>query len=130
MSILDDVRAYIITLGAPWSSANVFAGEFPDAPDSACCVFEYPGEVEHFLGGGSAPIETARFQVVVRDAGYATARSNANALLTSLDAVKDVTWSSTRYDRIMAQDTPHPLPPDAHDRRKIAVNYAALKERP
>jgi len=130
MSLLDDVRAYIITLGNPWSATTVFAASMPDEPARCCCVYEYPGEVEHFLGGGASPLVTARFQVVTRAGGYSEARQDANAILTALDAVGDVTWSGTKYLRVMAQDTPHPLPADGHDRPRIAVNYAAMKERP
>jgi hypothetical protein len=130
MSLLDDVRAHILTVGAPWTTTNVFVSEFSDEPDLACCVYEYPGELTHLLGGGSASFETARFQVVVRANRYSDARQYADALLTSLDAVGDVVWSSTRYLRVMASDTPHPLPDDGHARKRIAVNYSAMKERP
>jgi hypothetical protein len=124
-TLAEEVQTLIVGLGAPWTSSNVFIGEMGDAPDVACGVYEYPGELEHFLGGQPASLETARFQVVTRATGYASARQHADDVLTALDAVVAVAWA----DRIMAQDTPHPLPKDEHERPRFAVNYAALRER-
>jgi hypothetical protein len=124
-SVAEDVQTFIVALGAPWSSSNVFIGEMGDTPDTACCVYEYPGDLERFLGAGPAKLETARFQVVTRATGYSSARQYAETLLTALDSVAAVAWA----DRVMAQDTPHPLPKDEHERPRFAVNYAALKER-
>ncbi|MCU0296973.1 MAG: minor capsid protein, partial [Candidatus Nanopelagicales bacterium] len=73
-TLAEEVQTFIVALGAPWTSSNVFIGEMGDTPDVACGIYEYPGELEHFLGGGPARLETARFQVVTRATGYASAR--------------------------------------------------------
>jgi len=108
MSLLDDVAAHIVGLGNPWATTNVFKAEMGSTPDLACCVYEYPGELAHMLGGGAAPLETARFQVVVRASGYADARSNALAL-SMLSRTRPGQVSGTTGSWLRTLPTPFPM---------------------
>lgn len=130
MALLDDLGAYLgsqvasLTLGT-----NLFLGRMPDTPDTCVALYEYGGDVPLNVMGSDAlpPVEQPRLQVLVRAAGYSSARTLALECWTEIEGILNESLSGTLYHRVAANQSPFPLERDSQDRVIWAQNFRVQK---
>lgn len=126
--LLDDVYTHLISV-SDWDATNMFKAYMPEDPDTCLALFEYAGQPQYTLGGGSSAYDQVRLGVQVRSETYKDARTKIEALQSLLESVSGQTLGSTHYMRIMCYDTPVPLQPDEKDRQRMSLNFSVMKER-
>lgn len=113
------------------SGTNLFAGTFPDSPDTAAAVYETGGFFPiHAMSAsaGNAAVERPRVQIVTRAVKYQTARQLAHNISQTLDGLSNATIGSTIYLLITAVSSPEPLGTDPSGRARIVQNFDVIKK--
>lgn len=118
MATLDDIGAYLQSVGVGTLGTTLFKGRLPlDAPhilvqDAVQALIEVPGlPPERVHDGPVASIDQPMIQVVTRGQphDYAEARTRAETAYLALDGLSNVTLSGTAYLWIRAQQPPFVL---------------------
>lgn len=132
MGLLDDVGTYMaanvtdvtLTLGT-----NLFLGRMPDSPDTCVAIYETAGGVpDDVFGANSAPpIENAGLMCHTRATSYASCRSLAVDIMTTLSKVINETLTATTYYKISATQSPFALDRDEQERMVFSCNFTAVK---
>jgi hypothetical protein len=129
--LLDDIYDYLTSAGGgEWTSANLFKGSLPAAPDTCTAVYETGGlpSVHAFNAlAGQAKVEQPRIQVVCRAAGYATARVAAHKAFKLLDGLPTRDINGVGYQWGAAVQSPFAMGRDKQDRELVACNYDIVK---
>ncbi|HXK30834.1 MAG TPA: minor capsid protein [Candidatus Binatia bacterium] len=130
--ILDDLGDYLSTGGLGLTSGtNLFLGTWPDAPDTACAIYETGGFFPiHTMSAsaGNAAVERPRVQITTRAVKYQTARQLMHNVFQRLDGVSNQTIGSTRYLSIVAVSSPAAMGTDASGRARFVVNMDIIKK--
>lgn len=131
MSVLQELNTYIAAniAGGQWvEGTNLFIGELPDAPDTACATFRYQGLAPDFVqGGANALRENPRVQVLVRDVTWAGSEAKAIAIFNLLNAICNENVGGVYYLSVAAIQSPFMLERDANRLVKFACNYQCVK---
>lgn len=131
--MLDDLMMWLEDQGFGISGRTIFAGTLPaSAPASCISLTEYPG-VGSMRTSSGVVAEQPRFQLMVRDVDYVTARKKAEEIYQALDGLANTTINETKYIWIEALGPPSLLGTlgniDQSDRNRIVTSYAVQKER-
>lgn len=134
MPVDSDIVAYLNGNASLVSATNLFEGVMPESPDACVAVAATGGELSEDYASGdslSAPtVEYSRFQVMVRDAGHAAARSKAVTLYALLANLGPTTLSGRTYELVESIDgEPSLLGQDQNGRWEYVMNFRAVKER-
>ncbi len=101
---------------------------FPDMPDDATTVAEYPGGPPVHVRGRTLPAyEQPRVQVLTRSPSYRVARTRAERIYRLLDGFSG-TVQGVGYGRIAAVQSPFFLGQDDRARHMIVTNFSVIKE--
>jgi hypothetical protein len=138
MPLGEDLVTYLAAIPALGLTAgtNAFWVPFPEAAnetDQAVCYIETPGMVDVHAAGASLSLplaETARFQIVCRDAeDQADAcQTLARAIRRKVNRLAGVTIGSTRVLLIKSLTRPFYLSTDNANRHRFVTNYEATIE--
>lgn len=133
--LLDDMGQRLVDEGFGTLGTDIFLGQEPEAPDNCIMLHEYPGRPSIRASAsnpGEALAEQPRFQVVVRNTSYSTARTTLNNIFKKLDHYTG-TLNSVLYHYVHALDTPRLLkrdkaPGSQKVRPYVSQNYQAIKD--
>jgi len=112
------------------SGTNLFADEWPDAPDTAAVVAEAGGYAPvHAMSAspGQAVAERPRVQVLTRAPKYRSARQLMHNIVQTLDGLNNTTINGTRYLQIVAVSSPTTMGVDASGRKRCVCNLDVIK---
>lgn len=137
MTVLAEIATYLDAQVASLTAAtNLFAGQMPDAPDTAVCLHHRPGAPVYHLGAEDGvpqvPVyENHRLQIEVRAANAATAYTDAESLaneICGLLTLINVTLSGARYLLIEPTTLPAPTEEDKQGRITFVINFQIQRE--
>ena len=127
-----DAQFATLTLGS-----TLFLGQMPEAPDTACALYQGSGGRPSFTLGAEDAVaqrpqwESFRLQVVVRTADSATSYTDSETLIWSIYralSLTNITMSGIRYLSIDPIDIPAPLEEDKKGRISFVCNFEVLRE--
>lgn len=125
--VAEEVATFLQEQGYGTLGTNIFL-TFPNLPDDAISVSEYPGEPPVHVRGRKEPsMERPRVQVLVRSKSYRTARARAERIFRLLNGYSGPV-SGVGYALISAVQSPFFLSQDEGGRYRIVANYSVLKE--
>jgi len=119
--ISDDVAAYLIAQGVG-TSANIFAGQIPEAIDSGIGVFEYQGQAPDKI----VNLEFPNFEVQCRALDKFTAYNLAYDAYLVLNRQTDIVMNGVNYKRLEALSTPLFYGKDEKQRYQYLTNYTTI----
>lgn len=130
MALLDEIGALLVANGLGTLGTDLFLSLLPANVASASVVITETGgsAPEYVHESLEASVERPSFQVVVRDTGYANARSKANDIWKLLSKQRNTLLSGVKYLSIRPVQSPFPLGPDENERIQIITNYAVVRE--
>lgn len=127
--LLGELSMYLQMEGHGTIVTTIFQSRLPDMPTAAISLHETGGMApEYHADSTEAATERPTVMIVVRDASYGTARSRAEAVLRSLEAVNGTTLSGVQYRRIVPLQSPYDRGPDAQNRAQVAMNILVEKD--
>jgi len=118
-----DVATYLQAAGVGTLGAVVFAGQMPEATDTALCVTTYAGQPADKI----VPIEFPRVQVRTRAKDKRIAYDLCTAAKVALHATTDATINGVLYKRIDATGAPEFIGKDEVQRFNFTVNFQIVK---
>lgn len=134
MAVEADIVAYLNGQAGLVSATNLFEGLLPEDPAACVAVAPTGGELsDDYVSGASldAPtMEYSRFQVMVRDATMAAARTTAHAVYALLANLGPTTLSTRTYNHVESIDgEPSLIGQDQQARWEYVMNFRAMKAR-
>jgi hypothetical protein len=129
--VLEELGDYLEAQGIGVVGETIFLSAIHDTatPETAIGLFEYAGRPPFYVHDQALPcLEAPSVQVLCRAPHYADARSLAEAVYQTLEAVRNTTLSGVHYVSITAHHPPFSLGPDANERAQVVINVSVLKE--
>lgn len=128
--LLTELSARITSQSLVNTGYTVFTGYLPPSPHLAIALYETGGTGMERFFGGSAPVDRAGLQVVVRGApqDYATPRRQMEKLYQGLSDWTAFTQSGVRYLNFVPLQSPFVFNRDETERVVFAVNFLVWKE--
>ena len=128
MTLLTDIATQLQADGHGIVGTTVFIGRMPDSPDNCLAVYEYTGQSPLMTHDDPLPhIERPRFQVKVRNTGYANGRAAIEALYKDLAILRNATLTSANYLWVQPLQQPFYLRRDDNERVEFVVNFECMK---
>ena len=131
MPVLNEIAAYLESLGVGAFGSTLFIGEMPATPTACVALFEYGGLApEKGFGTPGNKWETPAIQVVARGVkgDYAGPRAKVATAYAELSKVEAQVLSGTFYHHIHAVQAPFLMRRDELERVYMAVNFLAQKD--
>lgn len=133
MPLEADIVAYLDPLVSETAGTDLFEGPMPELPNNCVAISHYNSQRsdDYAMGASlSAPAsELEDFQVMVRNAVKATAKTRADAIHALLDNLQGVTMSGRVYFAIESDGPPYSIGQDQNGRWRCVANYHARKQR-
>lgn len=133
-SVAGDMLAYIDGSLAETAGTDLFEGGFTETPDNQICLIHFgggPAERSMSASKAAPDMETALFQVLVRNTALATANSKAQTIHGLLDNLQNYTGGSGAVYYLVGAvaGEPHLAGQDDNHRWVYECNYEAQKAR-
>lgn len=122
--LIDDLGTYLQTQSIGTLGTDLFQGHLPDTPDNCVAIFETGGPAPN----KDLPLNKPTFQVIVRNASYATGRDKLEAIRTALHRKSNLSLVSgqTFAYYILAQSEGGHIGRDANGRDEFSMNFQAV----
>ena len=133
MTVLNDVRTYLIASSTLFTATNLFMGILPETTFAATALYPTGGVFPlHYFStsGQTRGYERPGLQALSRSTSFATAEAHSYAVYTILDGVANrnlPTTSGTAYVSIDAVQQPFLVHRDENERFVMGVNFNVVK---
>lgn len=129
MPVLDELGWLLDNREVAKLDVSLFLGVRPETPDDCLTVYEYPGGPPEYVQNKIGPNrERVQIQVVGRGRDYPIVRMLVKRAWDTLSAINGATIQGTRYQSVMANNSPGLIGRDSNDRLLIAFNASVEKE--